>query len=661
MPTTTERPMTKKTRVEAMIQRVKDDKEFAVGCLMRLYSFQTVNEKATEQTVEQNDMGFNACDAEFLSSMAEQYQRKGWLSDRQLAFAQKKLQKYVRNQLIQLKVEPLPIRPPAVTMKKKEDQQPKKPTVVMLDNNTLKLLFTYNAKRVEEVRGLEGRRFNGTKKFWTCPKTVDNVAQLMDWKFIIPPEVTEWYERATTPPEKLGDIEVPGLKHELFGFQKEGVGFIEQRMGRALIGDEMGLGKTIQAIGWLQLNPKARPAVIVVPATVKLNWKRELEKWMPKPKVAVLSGKAPMPVPGEIFIINYDILEAWMPYFKEMKPRTMILDECHYVKNQKAKRTKAVMALGKMAAHVIALSGTPIVNRPIEMYTALRMIEPAMFPSFWKYAQRYCGAKHNGFGWNFNGASNTEELHDKLKKSIMLRRLKKDVLKDLPPKVRTVIPLDIINREEYDNAEADFIGWLEGQDVEDGAVESAKRAEALSKIEKLKQLTVQGKLVSCVNWIEDFIDSGEKLVVFCVHRKIVETLMTKFADVAVKVDGSVTGNMRQEAVDRFQNEEGVRLFVGNIKAAGVGITLTAASNTCFIELGWTPGDHDQAEDRVHRIGQESNSVGAYYLLAEGTIEETIAELIDKKRKVLTRVLDGEEAEGDSMLKELFSSFRKDSL
>jgi SWI/SNF-related matrix-associated actin-dependent regulator 1 of chromatin subfamily A len=305
------------------------------------------------------------------------------------------------------------------------------------------------------------------------------------------------------------------------------------------------------------------------------------------------------------------VLEGWASVLKKLRPKTVVVDECHYIKNSKALRTRAVIQLCRIAEHVICLSGTPIINRPIEMFNAIQAIEPGIFPSFWEYAQRYCGATHNGFGWDFGGAENTDELHMKLTRTIMLRRLKKDVLQDLPEKVRSVIPLSLSNRSEYNRASADFLGWLESQEGGKDKMASAERAETLVRLEKLKQLCVQGKYKGCVEWIENYLEQEEKLVVFCTHKAVVQKLASHFKARGVVLDGETAPSQRQVVVDRFQNDPSIKLFIGNIKAAGIGITLTAASATCFLELGWTPGEHDQAEDRVHRIGQKSDSVNAY--------------------------------------------------
>ena len=273
------------------------------------------------------------------------------------------------------------------------------------------------------------------------------------------------------------------------------------------------------------------------------------------------------------------------------------------------------------------------------------------------YARRYCNAYHNGFGWDFSGSANKEELHQKLTETIMIRRKKADVLPDLPSKLYSYIPMEICNTTEYKRAEADFIAFL-AETKGKKAAEKASQAEHLVRIEALKQLAVQGKIKQAVQWIRDFLDNnGNKLVVFGVHKTVVDALMKEFKEEAVKVDGSVSATKRDEAVAAFQEDPNVKLFVGNIQAAGTGLTLTAASAVAFLELPWTPGESAQAEDRCHRIGQK-DTVNVYYLLADNTIEMEIAQLLDEKKAVLNAVLDGKEVEETQLLTELIKKYKE---
>lgn len=517
--------------------------------------------------------------------------------------------------------------------------------------------FPYDAALVDKVRNLAGRMYHSQDKCWSAPVYLETLTKLIEWGFSLDDKLKAFMNNTTIKTKEIVGVGVPGLKGTLFEFQAKGVSFIEHNKGRALIADEMGLGKTIQALAWLQLHPEVRPAIIVCPASVKLNWRREAITWMNNPKVEILSGTTPsIKTKADIFIINYDILADWIESLKSLEPRVIITDECHYYKSNQTKRTKAVKMLAKGIPHVIALSGTPIVNRPIEMFNAIKMISPELFPDAWAYARRYCNARHNGYGWDFNGSSNSEELHQILTDSIMIRRLKVDVLKDLPDKLKSFVPMSLTNQSEYDKAEADFIQFIKDTKGADAA-KKASNAQAFAEIEGLKQLAVRGKLKQVIDWINEFMEVDTKLVVFATHKFVIDEIMQAFPKISVKVDGSVTMTERQQSVDLFQNNPDIKLFVGNIKAAGIGITLTAASNVAFVELPWTPGDLVQAEDRCHRIGQK-DSVTIHYLLADGTIENKIATLLDSKRKVLDAVLDGVETSQESLLSELIKSYMK---
>jgi SWI/SNF-related matrix-associated actin-dependent regulator 1 of chromatin subfamily A len=355
-----------------------------------------------------------------------------------------------------------------------------------------------------------------------------------------------------------------------------------------------------------------------------------------------------------IVIINYDILTYWWKVLREYKPELIIIDESHFVKNNSAQRTKALKKLVRVSKYIIALSGTPIVNRPIEFFNIISILDPTLFPNYWQFAQRYCGAKHNGFGWDFKGATHTEELHKILTESLMIRRKKQDVLKDLPDKVYSFVPIELDNEKEYFNAEKNFIAWVrENKGL--AAAERASMAAIFTEYEGLKQLAVKGKMPLVIRWIEGFLESDEKLVVFAIHKFVITELMETFGDIAVKIDGSVSTKDRQLAVDKFQTDDKIRLFVGNIKAAGVGITLTASSHVAFIEYPQTPDGLSQPADRCHRIGQKY-TVNVHYLIAKDTIETRTAKMLDEKRKVVDSVVDGKAPEAGTLLTELIDSY-----
>lgn len=327
----------------------------------------------------------------------------------------------------------------------------------------------------------------------------------------------------------------------------------------------------------------------------------------------------------------------------------VLVSNCHAIKNPKTARTKAVKAICKGVPNVIAISGTPIVNRPSEFFTVLNILDHYRFPDFWHFAQRYCGARHNGFGWDFSGSSNTEELRAVLDDGLMLRRRKADVLAELPAKTWAVVAFHNGFEDEYQQAREALLQALSGED----------RGAAIVMINKLRQIAARAKLADALQWIRGVLDSGQKLVVFAVHHFVIDRIMQEFGTAAVKIDGRDNMPARDAAVTAFQTDDGVRLFVGNIRAAGVGITLTAASNVAFLELPWSPGDLEQAVDRCHRIGQR-DAVTAWFLIAEGTIEEQMVALLDSKREQLAALLDGQKPAEDTVLALLLAKIKAEN-
>lgn len=542
--------------------------------------------------------------------------------------------------------------------------------------SVINILFPYDALIVNAVRNLEYRVWDASHKIWQAKSTYKNLQILENLDFTFSKSVLEYYnELKSKDPKGKYKIATPKIQRtryplripddvKLYPYQEEGVQFICQNMGKAILADEPGLGKTAQAITFLgTYGEKAFPAVVVCPATLKENWKKEIQKFLINQKevhIEILESKKPWELSREdfpaVYIINYDILEDWVEELKRVRPQTLIVDECHYICSTSAKRTKAVIRLAKGIPFAIPISGTPAVNRPIELFVAIRLINPKLFPSYYSYAHRYCGPKYNGFGWSFNGATHMDELHAILK-SIMIRRKKEDVLQDLPDKQYSYVPFKLSTKSDYWWAEEQFLAWVAATKGED-KVRKALHAQQLAKLTALRKLSVMEALDDSLDWIQNFLDSSdEKLVVFAIHKDVISAIEKRFSKISVKIDGSVPVNKRDAIKDRFQNDKNVRLFIGNIKAAGVGITLTAASNVALLELPWTPGDFDQAVDRLHRISQK-NAVTVYLLLAEGTVEERLAKLIDEKRKMLSQVLDGKDVEESNMISALISKLEE---
>lgn len=437
-----------------------------------------------------------------------------------------------------------------------------------------------------------------------------------------------------------------------FKFQRRGVRGIERRAGRALLADEMGLGKTFQILLWITnfLDIEDGPVLVICPSSIKWNWEREAKHHV-NVRAQVLERKAP-PANGGVrdnapmYIINYDILGGWQEFIRQVKPQLVVIDECHYIKNRFAKRTRWVREVCREAEYVIGVSGTPLTNRPAELWPVLNIIRPDLYPSFFSYAMEYCDPVMKPWGWDYRGAKNLPALHAKLKSELMIRRLKKDVLDDLPAKTRTVQMVDIARPREYAAAEKDFIRWLIKTGRKQMAI-NAVRAEAMLKVNELKRLAGLLKLPAVDKWIGDYLEeTDDKLIVYGIHKKFLKPLHQKYLSRSVIVDGSVVGKKRQDAIDRFNTHSKCRIFFGNINAAGVGWSAKDCSTTLFGELDWVPGLHTQAEDRTHGIGrgQVGRGAHAYYLIGRGTMEVKLVQILQAKQEVVSKTLDGEDQE-----------------
>lgn len=632
-----------------------------VAALMYLYKIQMMADEC--KGVNSRQIGFTQIDTPFMTTVAERINADVPITERQLAVMKYKLNGYWR-QLDGVDIEPYRTKWLLSRFDMTSDGSSFKKCVIM--NDKLRLYFSYDTSLISRIKKLSGRQFhsNKTEKYWTVPLNKLNVKQLQNMGFELPDEALA---ELTIKSQKFN---YDGLLKKLRPYQKAGANRLAGELGmNGLLADEMGLGKSAQALAALWANRKtAFPALVVCPGSLKYNWAREAEMWLPDINVRVLNGQTKRKSykcrePYEITIINYDILadrgipgnlnfhKGWGALLKTAGFKTVIFDECHKIKNPKAKRTTSIMNMCQLIPNRIALSGTPIESRPIEFFTTLQLVAPKLFPNYWQFGVRYCGDVSN-YGVRFNGASNTQELNDILTDNCMIRRRKADVLADLPAKQRQVIPVQI-NMTEYEKAERMFVDMVADTD---GHIDNEQRIGILAQIEKCKQAAVLGKMKQAIEFIENYLETGKKLVVFATHIFTLDMLQKEFKNISVRVDGSVTGLKRQQAVDKFQNDDNIKLFLGNIKAAGVGLTLTAASDTLTLELGWTPGEHEQAEDRVHRIGQKADSVMAYYMIAQGTIEQKIMQILDEKRVVLAQVLDGETVSQSSMLTALLDEY-----
>tara|TARA_R110000737_G_scaffold30665_2_gene49197 strand:- start:34 stop:1863 length:1830 start_codon:yes stop_codon:yes gene_type:complete len=424
------------------------------------------------------------------------------------------------------------------------------------------------------------------------------------------------------------DMEIPvpdGLAY--LPFQKAGIAYACERKN-TLIGDEMGLGKTIQAIGIINVvTPKT--VLVICPASLKLNWKSEMKKWLVAERAidVVNGGGEKIPTNPDVVIINYDVLTK---HTKALQSRTwgmVIMDEVHKIKNPKAKRTAVAVSI--KARRKVLLTGTPITNRPIELQPIAGYLDHDSFGNFFYFAKKYAGAYKGHFGWDFNGSSNLDELQRRLRQSFMIRRKKDEVLKDLPAKVRQVIVLPSKSYSEELTKEFDALADA----VEETSFEKVS-------FEKMSGVRHEMALAKVNDIVDHLADLKHQVVVMAHHKDVVEGIKEGLEVVGrtvVTLTGDCNQAHRQSSIDTFQAGE-ADVFIGTIGAAGVGITLTKASHVVFAELDWVPGNMSQAEDRCHRIGQQ-DSVLVQHLVVDGSIDARMAEALVGKQKVLDKALD----------------------
>lgn len=481
-------------------------------------------------------------------------------------------------------------------------------------------------------------------------------------------------------------FELENMKVQPYVYQKQAAVFFEKAGGKAILGDSPGVGKTMSAIAYAVKNNLK--TLVVCPASLKLNWKNEIlrftneKAYIYKYKLKKRSKEVLYSKEESLFhIINYEALETFIKLSvshrcshyqcdwketntkkkyiecpackkaKTVKSRVVgtvfedkdgislepnsydliVCDEAHYLKNPKANRTKVVKKSFSSMPRKLLLTGTAIKSAPYEFFSLLNFVDPAEWKNAHQFGVKYCAGFQDNFGWDYSGSSNLDELYSRIS-PYFLRRLKSDVLAFLPPKTYTHFLLELSPEEyrEYAAIEKKVVSETE---------EGAPDADHLSRIQKLKMFTSQVKANRGLEIIQNIIDGGEKIVVFAEYISTVEKIAAHFGDQAVVFTGKKNMSEKQEAVDKFMNDDSVKVFVGSIGAAGVGITLTISSTALFIDQPWTPADREQAEDRIHRASTTADKVQIIRMICEETIDEDIIALLNAKEKVTSQVLD----------------------
>lgn len=543
---------------------------------------------------------------------------------------------------------------------------------VSMDGDYLFMSFKYDPVMVRSVKQIEGVTWDSKTKAWKAPVT--SIETVVKWAQTFSQEIPlDVIERANQIREELdslryasrsvdAEIEIPTLNGSLLPYQRAGVAYATNAK-RSFIADEMGLGKTIQGMATLEnihlAGGSAYPAVVVCPPNLVLNWRREYERFLPDRRVAMVTNRKEFPWAGtyDVVVVGYSNIPHWEKHL--INHNGYIFDESHYCKSREAQRTRAArkMTASNPDAAVLCLTGTPITNRPSEYASQLEIIGRLdKFGGLWGFYRRYCDAYRDKWGqWNLSGNSNLDELNDKLRSTCYIRRTKDQVMTDLPPVIHSPLLVDGAPSimKEYDKAQADIVQYLVerakqiaeelGTSVGAAAVTTRMKAEAnkhLMEISILRKIAAKAKMPVAIEWIDERIESGKKVVIAAHHREIVNELANKYG--GLKIQGGMSLEDVELAKGKFQSlpVEQAPVIVLSIQAAKTGHTLTAAQDVLFIEFPWTPADVDQTYSRCHRIGQRG-SVTSTYMMTAGTIDEEIYKLIEKKRLVVDSATDGE--------------------
>ncbi|KAH7428525.1 hypothetical protein KP509_09G005400 [Ceratopteris richardii] len=533
--------------------------------------------------------------------------------------------------------------------------------------------FEYEQRLVAAFKSIPGAEWRPRERVWLFPlssldeaeKILSNVDNMIVNIEHLEPLVRRALEVSLAMPDLRESYDrIPiEVEKRLLPFQRDGVKFALQHGGRALIADEMGLGKTLQAIAFTTCVSDDWPVLVIAPSSLRLHWATMINQWLkihPAEISVVMSqcsgsnkegfnivqstGSKVVRLDGLFNIVSYELVSKLQNEIAEVDFQVIIADEAHYMKNAQAKRTLACVPLLQRSKYSLLLTGTPALSRPIELYKQLEALQPKVYRSVHEYGKRYCMGGHFGV---YQGASNREELHGLMKTTIMIRRLKKEVLSELPLKRRQQIFLSL--DEKGVRQMRALFNELEVVKREIKCSKSQEEADKLryterQLISKIYTESAEVKLPAVQDYLSTVIEADCKFLVFAHHKSLmdgIEQFLVKKKVQYIRIDGSTEASLRQGLVNKFQQTENVKAALLGIRAAGIGLSFTAASTVIFAEMSWTPGELVQAEDRAHRIGQVS-SVNVYYLHAHDTVDDLIWESVQHKLENVGQVLDGRE-------------------
>lgn len=545
------------------------------------------------------------------------------------------------------------------------------PTGITFDDQWIYLSFNWDEVKVRTVKKIPGVTWHVKTKAWRVPRS--SVKEALGWaesfRMAVPDELAEDAKNFAEKSKSMNiasraesaDIKVKGIAGKMMPYQLAGVAYASS-VKRCFIADDMGLGKTLQGIATLEYcdekGDEVFPAIILCPPNLVLNWKAEYAKWAPHRKVAVVTDRKSFPHDDDhdVVVVGYSNINHW--YKAMLDYKSLVCDESHYLKNKEAQRSRAVAKIAKKMQDgvVLCLTGTPVTNRPMEYASQLQIIGRIdELGGEWGFYRRYCAAHKDKFGhWILTGASNLEELNDKLRSLCYIRRTKDQVLTELPDVMHDMYYVGVSEKHasEYAKAEEDIVGFLVerakeiakelGKSPGSAAVMAKIKAESnthLVRLSVLRRIAARAKMDAVKEWVQANVDSGQKVVIAAHHREIVDELADQFG--GLKIQGGMKVEDVETAKRKFQTlpVEDAPVMVLSIQAAKTGHTLTAAQKVLFVELPWTPADVDQLYSRCHRLGQKG-SVMVTYSIASGTVDEDIYSLIESKRSVVNAAVDG---------------------
>lgn len=494
--------------------------------------------------------------------------------------------------------------------------------------------FPYDVKLRELIkRSLPGRAFDRSTKQWWLPARPYNALRVID---LLEPHGFEFSKEVEVLGRRAIAIQQGSVKTTtgrkrsgLYPFQSVAVDFLNQCDGRVLIGDDMGLGKTVVSLWWIESRETLGRVLVVAPANVIYKWEDEVFRWTSRTPQIIETRKQAIEDESDLHICSYSIMNSRWKELKAIGYDLIIFDECHYLKNYKAQRTESAKRISGGVPHILALSGTPFLNRPAELWPNLHILDSQTYAKFWQFGDRYCG----GHKTLYKLATRRDELQERMK-SVMIRRLKSEVLEQLPDLTRTIIPLELRskwrsiykkvkrgNREAILSISPGHKGYFDNP---------------LDRLNLLQLVIGLGKSEAASGWITNFLDSTDRqLVIYCHHKRVVALVEKIVKERYGVITGDVPAKRRARIVEKFQSGLIRTLIITG--AGGEGIDLYAASDILFIEREYTPAREEQAEARLHRIGQV-NGVNAYYLMAIRTVDEDVARLIDQKRIILNDIV-----------------------